>query len=186
MITLVMLSGCINTVRFPPDLWGETTWWWTADTGFRTNVVAPSNGLQVQRVFGGCDNGESSLSYTVVTNGWADSAILTAMRQTDQRIEDHQMQLTDVDPGGAWDRWELGPLLPVPDPLLYEAGQNTGLNCVEDPDLAFSVRLIADAGRTRDCVMWGDELDPVLALDAHIRANDAFVFDAGGCRLIEL
>ncbi|MBX2802349.1 MAG: hypothetical protein KTR31_32005 [Myxococcales bacterium] len=185
-ILVLWMAGCVNTVRFPPDLWGEswttTDGWWSGDTGRPDTGLQTDGRLSVSRVLGGCNDAQTTIDYTAITTGWASDATLTIYRESDGRMEHHDMSIMDLDPAGTWDRWQIE----LEDGVAEGAhvpGINTVIACEEPGNVAYAIRLQDDTQRTSDCVLWGQSRN---ALNIQLISMDADVSAAGGCEFIEI
>ncbi len=193
---LLIIAGCINTIRFPPDL---NVWTWeSADTGWwgedrTTDPTRPNNNdpafVRIERVFGGCDQvDEPGLSYQIITNAWTGGAVLDILRSTDSRRESHELRLIDLDPAGTWEWLAVGPLATNTPEGEFQPEVNTVFDCeADDGLLAFAIRLRNPSGETEHCVTWGDGPGvPIVGLDTLLRAEDERLVALGGCQVIEI
>lgn len=193
ILLLVTLGACTQTVRFPPDIWGGewgtyyTDTYWT-DRYVDTSDTAVPPQVMVTRVLGECDADKGTLSHSVLTDGWAGLATFTVFRALDGRFEDHVMSLDDLDPGGAWDRWEVG-LTDGADSTKWLPGTSTAFSCATDgAALTYAVRLadvlVPDGPLTTvDCVVWGASQS---AMTADLAARDSGIQTFDDCRAITL
>ncbi|MEQ1507453.1 MAG: hypothetical protein ABMB14_34810 [Myxococcota bacterium] len=199
MIALT-LAGCIDTIRFPPDLWSwdtatRDTGWWAWDTGkFQTETEtttggtgdddddAPSPGLLVWNVEAGCDPDATAWQWNAWTNGWVGSARLNLFRTDSAQSEEHTMRLVGSDPEGTWDELQTGPLPDQTPPVDQVADLNSRFDCARPELLTTIVRVWDPANVLQDCVVWG--ADPEGAVAA-IRTIDPAVSALGGCRPLE-
>lgn len=189
MIAWALLSGCIQTVYFPPDLWAwdSGTCW---DTG-RPCGRAPGedtatgddddSSIRVTEITSGCDLDNTSFVTEIWTSGWVGSATLNMVRTSDLVTEEHPFTLVQSAPNGDWDHLRAGPLVAGVPPESFNVGQNTQFSCSEDLGrLSWVVRLHDGAGSLLDCVVWGD--DPTGAT-AQVREIDPDIVALGGCRV---
>ena len=186
MIALLLLPGCINTIRFPPDLWNFET----ADTGRDTGSTTPTPvtpteptvATQLEQVGGGCDPTGDAWTWNFRANAWTLGGRMDVFRLADGAEEGHPLTLVAADPEGAWDELRVGPLpdgTPAPDQV---SGVNSRFDCDADvASLTMVVRLRDLTDALSDCVVWG--ADPTTAV-ARIRADDPDVTALGGCRLL--
>lgn len=155
MIALLLL-GCTQTVRFPPNLWVWETGLW--DTG--VDPVAPGGrgALDPATLESGCVADGGALHASVRTLGWAGSATLELLTPT--RDETHPMWLVDSDPDGAWDAWRVGPMPTGVDPLDQQPATTTALAC--DAALAWVLWTTDRLGAPVDCLAWGADVDAAV------------------------
>ena len=174
---LALLSGCVNTIRFPPDLW-SSTWWDSASTPIDTGADNRL-GLHVVRGEATCDAEATGWTFRARTDGWIESARINLFRAADGASEEHRMRVVASDPEGRWDEAAIGPL---PDQTLPEAQVpevNTRFDCTLDAStLSFVVRIWDPDAVLAHCAVWG--ADPVDAVTA-IRRLDPDVLALGGC-----
>ena len=186
MTFALLLSGCINTIRFPPDLWT----WETADTGqgrdsgatTQTHTTPPEPAAtEIENLDGGCDPAGEAWTWSFVANAWTLGGTLDLFRLSDDQQEQHALVLVSADPGGDWDQLQVGPLpdaTPLPE---QQSGINSRFDCdADEATLSIVVRLRDLSDTLSDCVVWG--ADPNGAV-ARIRAIDPEVTTLGGCRL---
>lgn len=156
-----IVGACTQTVRFPPNIWGDEVWTdtysyysyydtGTVDTGTGGQPPAPS---QISRVFGDCDP-DTGFDYAALTDGWTGILGFTVYRDADGRLEDHAMSLVDVDPAGAWERWQVE-LSDGADVSAWTNGESSAFDCAELETLTFAILVYDDLLRTIDCVTWG-------------------------------
>lgn len=192
LVLIVAVTGCTQTVRFPPDLRGGYEYDYTYDYGTETDVDTGTAGtvpteLRVVDAVGGCDAVDGALTFDVRTDGWTGLATFTLHRAVDGRSEDHPMDLVALDPAGAWDEWrvELASGATATD---WVPSETTAFDCdAEGAALSFAVRLdrqLTDGSvATVDCVVWGADVGSA-ASDLVFRDPDlSFVQD---CRVITL
>lgn len=189
---LIVVAACTQTVEFPPDLWGDTWDYYYTDSStffpYATGETGtpPATELRVARAFGECNGVNGSMSFATITTGWTGTAIFTVFRAADGRIEDHPMNLTDLDPAGSWDRWDVS-LLDGASPTEWEASTTTGFDCATDAStLTYAIRLdqtVDLTSTTQDCVLWG--ADPG-SLAAVLVTSDPDLELIQDCRVITL
>ena len=189
---ILVLGGCVHTVRFPPDLWPDDSGW---DTGLdRRNrgdddddTTGPTEvpvSLGVERIQGGCDVADTAWTWIARTNGWVGFGMLNVFRTSDDQAEQHSMSIVASDPAGAWDELRVGPLPDGVDPEVQTATVDSRFDCALDSDtLSYVVRLRDGDGVLIDCVVWG--ADPHGAT-ARIRNLDPDILALGGCRLVQV
>lgn len=188
---LLLLTGCINTVRFPPDLWVWDSAW---DTGLRnprgddddddTTGSTEDEPVGVETVHGGCDAEDTAWTWTVRTNGWVGFGTLDIFRTSDEQAEAHTLFVVASDPGGGWDELQAGPLLDGVDPATQAANADSRFDCeLDETTLSYVVRVRDGDGVLIDCVVWG--ADPQGAT-ARIRNLDPDVLALGGCHLVQV
>ncbi len=193
---LLLIIGCVNTIRFPPDLnvweWetADTGWWNTQGTQGTTDPTGPTGSprfVRIERVFGGCNLGEPGLIYEVITNRWTGGAVFDVLRSSDDHRESHPLRVVDLDPEEGWEWLAVGPLEgPVP-PEAFEPEINTVVDCeAEDEQLAFAVRLRNAAGETEDCVLWSNGPEGLVEeLEVRLVLEDEAVGSSVNCSTIE-
>lgn len=184
MITVWLAMGCVDTVRFPPDLWGSSSW---RDSGIDwgidgdTSTSAETDRVQVETVSSAGCVGSDAWLVEATTDGWTLGATLDLFRATDGRAEQHELGVVGTDPDGLWDRLSSGPIADGVDPAKQVAGVNSTFDCTADADaLTFAIRVTDRSSTRSDCVVWGaDPAELVLRL----RTIDPDVTGLGGCRL---
>ncbi len=165
-LLLLWSTGCVNTVRFPPDLW-RGQFIFTGDTGFFFENPTEPRIPQIARVFGSCE--ETTLRYTAITTAWiTDGQIDFIGYDPLPRNEQHPMRLTEVDPEGRWDRWDVA-LRESEKPGEWTPGTTTAFTCDDLSSLTFAaVPRVADPStsdlRSTDCVVWGSSPSTLATL----------------------
>lgn len=176
------LVACVNTVRFPPDLWGWTDTWDTgpfttsslpqAEESGDTGFVAES--VMVRRAWQTCDVDRQTLE--VITTGWSAEVLLDVLH-ADGTAETHPLELVEVDPAGNYDVWAVELV------LGKKPGDGiTTFDCEADlAQLTHAIRLRTQTVALSDCGMWG--VNP-NQMTLWLTANEpAFT---GTCRALEL
>lgn len=138
----VLLVGCAQTVRFPPDLWegDDLDDWggvWIRDASVRW----------------GCTPDETAWEGALDTEGWASSLSLTLVDGV--ASERHEMQLLSSDDAGSWDEYRIGPLTAGVPQNEQRPGVSSTFACTDAPAV---VAMARDRDRNlADCVWWGGE-----------------------------
>lgn len=179
VLLVVGLSGCENTIRFPPDLWGsvDSGWRTSGDTGTEREEVPPR---QVTVAEASCDPDRTAWTLRARIDGWTREVRINVFRTADATEEEHLMRLVSADPNGAWDQVQSGPL-PDATPVADQVPElNTRFDCTADASsLTFVVRVWGEADVLLDCAVWGAD---AAAATARIRTLDPDILRLGGCR----
>lgn len=102
-----------------------------------------------------CD-ASRDLAIAFRTIGWADGA--RAIIADRGSVETHPMLRTSVQPGGDSESYQLGPLIAD----RFVPGEATALRCGPDSTgLSAALLTIGRATPWADCVVFGDDLDPI-------------------------
>lgn len=171
---MLMLTGCVQTVRFPPDLWR-----WDSG-GRRIDTAVEIDPVLVQTIDYGCEADQASWLFNATTDGWIGSAVLGIYESGHPSAweEEHDMEIVDSAPNGSWDLLETGPLTHAMEPEMWEPNVSTVLSCTDTTvDPSFSIRVWDHLGNLSDCVTWGAEPE----LIAVRFSTDPEVSMIGGC-----
>jgi hypothetical protein len=168
-----MLSGCVFTVYFPPDLWVWDSAWDTGGpdrggSGAEEPEPEPEDVTPVAEVSWGCDPENTAWTWTVRIDEWTSQGTLDLIRTGDGASEQHDLVLASADPSGSWDERRAGPLADATPPESQVANTSTRFDCEADAD-----------GKLIDCVVGG--ADPT-GVTVRIRELDPAVVELGGCR----
>lgn len=161
---LLLLAGCVQTVRFPPDLFPDD---W--DTGFVDDAIR--SGVDEWTLAFGCFvTSDYQLEGEMQTDGWAGSASVAMVSPDGSRSEIHPMWRTQSDPAGRWDVYQLGPLTHASPEVM--PGSTTTFDCYADvSNLSWAVWTTDRSGDPADCVVWGT--NPAAVLEALLAEDPA-------------
>lgn len=177
LLVPLLAVSCVNTVRFPPDLWN----FGPADTGTTTvpdpapfDSGAPTGGpVMLSRVIVDC--GAELQRVEAITTGWASEIVLDVLH-ADGRAESHGLEIVEVDPAGAWDQWSVELVRGVAKGVGV-----TGFDCVDDePFLTYALRVRTATDPLSDCGTWG--VNP-NQMDLWLTRNEPWF--TGTCRPID-
>lgn len=176
---VALLAGaCVNTVRFPPDLWVDETDFSTftddgsfgfdSDTGGSPPPEPPPvPEVAINLAWGTC--GADGQTVEVITTGWA-SAIVLDILHADGRSETHPLTRTATDPNGNWDQW-----------AVQLAAGETQFACDDEAEfLTYALRLRTSDLALSDCGIWGVNLNQ---MDLWLEVNEPAY--TGFCRVLE-
>lgn len=183
MTLWLSLGGCVQTVRFPPDLWRweETGFWW--DSGGPRNRGDDDDGrnIQVESVRYGCDAGKTTWVAEMQTDGWIHQAKLNVFRTADGVSEEHPFTNVASAPLGEWDQYRVSVTQGVP-AAEQVAGESSQFDC---DDVGYRVTWVVriwDGSMTLlDCVAWGADTGAAVAA---LRGLDPDVNELG-CRIAD-
>ena len=151
---LALLAGCVQTVRFQPDLFPNDNWDTGWDTGFVRPAPGPPSSIDPATIRAGCNGADTAISAQLWTSGAAGSATVLFVELGGPRVEFHPMLLNDASPDFQWDQYVLGPLLHGTSP--HTSGTSTAFTCGEDDDrMTWAVWTTDRTGAPADCVIWG-------------------------------
>tara|TARA_B100001989_G_scaffold159823_1_gene114521 strand:- start:345 stop:854 length:510 start_codon:yes stop_codon:yes gene_type:complete len=162
LLSSLMLGGCVQTIRFPPDMWPDDRDFGRAD---RDTIDI------------GCHGETPHWSGSVEVLSWDDIVVLELTR--DDWTELHPMpQSTSADRGA---EYRLGPLEGgVPEEEQNE-GVSSAFDCQLDAsELLYVLRVRSAVGTLTDCVWWG-ALPPI---DHAIYVDDE-IDGIGGCSSLD-
>jgi hypothetical protein len=126
-------------------IWDSGYWWWDSDS---YDWLDP----EVNTVSYG--HTDSRWAYEVEFIGWVENATIEIHGEHDGEVwdEDHDLENTEYDPNGAWDRWALE-LPVVSDWAAQEAGVNT-LFAPED-ESGMTWMITGYDHSVAPCAVWG-------------------------------
>jgi len=163
-LAALSLFGCLGDDTGKDDTGPEDT----QETGGTTPELA------IDTVIYGYDT--TQWTYEVDCIGWADTVSMYITQDTTSPWEEtHELENTDYDPDGAWDKYEL--TLPITDDWeAQESGVNTlfgnSISC-ENPYCESTMvwQIKAFEGDTvADCVVWaGSDADVNIVMEAGCR-----------------
>ncbi|MEN0062074.1 MAG: hypothetical protein AAGA48_07955 [Myxococcota bacterium] len=182
LVTLALVA-CVNTVRFPPDLFAFTE---TVDSGFTELVgdtaqpsppveTGEAELVEIRRAWETCDEG--GLSLELLTTGWS-TEVLFDVLHVDGRVETHPMRLVDVDPNGNYDQWAVD----LGHGTTTDPGSVSQFHCLDDdPSLTYAIRLRTEPENLSDCGVWGVSPN---AMDLWLTVNEPAY--RGTCQSLDL
>lgn len=145
---IALLAGCVVVpIQFPPDLFPPEDSG-SFDTGGSGTVFGTlrESTLQVR-----CGP-EESPGAAIRTNGWSEEVEAILVDESRGVTETHPMFRTQVDPGGSFEVYQLGP-------LGYDdfvAGVSTRMPCSEDaPSVSLALLSTGRTGVLVDCIAMG-------------------------------
>lgn len=179
----IFAAGCVDTIRFPPDLWGWSGSNGTFDSGLITGDTGTpaDDGVRIETITAEGCSGEDGWLFGARTDAWTLGGTLDLLRTSDQRAEAHPMEVVGTDPDGGWDALSSGLLADGADPAAQQTGVSSVFDCASDPaDLTFAVRVWDRTGVLADCVVWGDDLE---GMTLHLRSVDPDLSGLRACRV---